>query len=140
MRTFTATPDDSGNCSAMFAAMVDGVVELTRLNVRAPDTDSTMATAIVSPRARPRPSIDALITPERPNGRTAMRIISQRVAPRASAASSCSLGVCRKISRDTAVMIGRIITASTSPAGGLVRPLAGTGPGENGSQKREGGG
>ena len=31
MSTFTATPDDSGNCSAMFAAMVDGLPELIRL-------------------------------------------------------------------------------------------------------------
>ena len=42
-------------------------------------------TAIVSPRARPRPSIEAEITPGRPKGSTAVRIISQRVAPRASA-------------------------------------------------------
>ena len=40
-------------------------------------------TAIVSPSARPRPSIEALITPERPYGSTAVRIISQRVAPSA---------------------------------------------------------
>ena len=33
-----------------------------------------------------------LMMPERPNGSTAMRIISQRVAPSASAASSCSVG------------------------------------------------
>ena len=38
--------------------------------------------------------------PARPNGSTAIRIISQRVAPSASAASSCRRGVCRKISRD----------------------------------------
>ena len=31
MSTFTATPDDSGNCSAMFAAMADGLPELIRL-------------------------------------------------------------------------------------------------------------
>ena len=43
--------------------------------------ESTIATAIVSPSARPRPSIAAEMMPERPNGSTAMRIISQRVAP-----------------------------------------------------------
>ena len=72
--------------------------------------------------------------PERPNGSTAIRIISQRVAPSASAASSCSFGVCRNTSRDTAVMIGRIITASTMPATSMVRPVAETGPAKNGSQ------
>ena len=64
----------------------------------------------------------------RRTGSTAIRIISQRVAPSASAASSCSVGVCRKTSRQIAVMIGRIITASTSAdgehgaAGGRRRP------------------
>lgn len=77
--------------------------------------ESTMATAIVSPRARPRPSIDAEITPERPNGSTDMRMTSQRVAPRARAASSCIRGTWRNTSRLTLVMIGRIITASRMP-------------------------
>src|SRR6185436_15492771 len=134
MSAFTASPDDSGNCSAMLAAIVDGLFELIRLTVTAPDTESTMATAIVSPSARPSPSIAPLTTPERPNGSTAIRIISQRVAPSASAASSCSFGVWRKTSRDTAVMIGRIITASTRPATSIVRPVADTGPAKNGNQ------
>ena len=50
-------------------------------------------------------------------GSTAIRIISQRVAPSASAASSWRRGVCRKISRQMAVMIGRIMTASTMADG-----------------------
>ena len=83
------------------------------------------ATAIVSPRARPRPSIDAETMPLRPKGKTAMRIISQRVAPSASAASSCSTGVCRKISRQIAVMIGTTMTASTMAAVKIVRPVRG---------------
>ena len=45
-----------------------------------------------------------------------MRITSQRVAPSARAASICSRGVCANTSRVTAVMIGRIISASTSDA------------------------
>ena len=68
--------------------------------------------------------------PERPNGSTAMRIISQRVAPSARAASSCSTGVCRKTSRQIAVMIGRIMTASTMPTVRIVRPVPDTGAGE----------
>ena len=58
----------------------------------------------------------AAMTPGRPYGSTAVRIISHRVAPRASAASSCSRGVCRKTSRDRAVTIGRIMIASTMAA------------------------
>ena len=45
-----------------------------------------------------------------PNGRTVIRIISQRVAPSASAPSCRRRGVCVKTERVTAVMIGRIIT------------------------------
>ena len=61
--------------------------------------------------------------PERPNGMTACWIISQRVAPSAREASSCSRGVCRNTSRFTAVMIGRIMTASTMPTTRIVRPV-----------------
>ena len=48
-----------------------------------------------------------------PNGRTVIRIISQRVAPSASAPSRSVRGVWENTSRVTAVMIGRIITART---------------------------
>ena len=42
---------------------------------------------MVSPSARPRPSIVPPMMPPRPNGRTTVRIMPQRVAPSASAAS-----------------------------------------------------
>jgi len=47
----------------------------------------TIATAMVSPSARPSPRITAPITPETPNGNTAIRTISHLVAPKANAAS-----------------------------------------------------
>ena len=56
------------------------------------------------------------MTPDRPYGITAVRIISHRVAPRARAASMWSRGVCSKTSREIAVMIGRIMMASTTLA------------------------
>ena len=99
----------------MLAAIVDWLPGLSSLNEMTNPGDRIITTAIVSPSARPRPSIAAEMMPERANGRTATRIISQRVAPRARAASSCRRGVCRNTSRLTAVMIGRIITASTRP-------------------------
>ncbi len=74
----------------------------------------------------------ALTMPERAYGKTVIRTISQRVAPRASAASSCRRGVWRKISRQSAVMIGRIITASTMPTVNMVRPVGDAGPAKNG--------
>ncbi len=62
------------------------------------------------------------MTPGRPNGSTAILITSQRVAPRASAASSCILGTWRNTSREIAAMIGRIMTASTIDAVSIERP------------------
>ena len=58
----------------------------------------------------------ALVTPGRLGGRTAVRIISHRVAPSASAASRWAGSTCRKISRLIAAMIGRIMIASTTEA------------------------
>src|SRR5579875_283499 len=81
-----------------------------------------ISTATVSPSARPKPSIDAAMTPLRPNGKTVMRITSHLVAPSACAASICGCGACRNTSRDTDEMIGRIITASTTPAVNTVPP------------------
>ena len=56
------------------------------------------------------------MTPGLPNGSTATRIISQRVAPRASAASLLGSGVWSNTSRLMAVTIGRIMMASTIDA------------------------
>src|SRR4051794_11835057 len=44
----TARPEDSGNCSAMLAAIVEGFDWLIRLNVATPETERMIATAIVS--------------------------------------------------------------------------------------------
>src|SRR3954452_19255062 len=132
----TAMPDDSGNWSAMLAAIVEGFDWLIRLNVTTPEAERMIATAIVSPSARPRPSIDALTRAERPNGSTVMRIISQRVAPRASAPSRSARGVWENTSRITAVMIGRIITASTIPTTNMVRPVEDDGPLKKGMKSR----
>ena len=76
----------SPHFSAMFEAnVVPPGSEMCQLIRNAGEISS--ATAMVSPRARPRPSIAALIMPGRPKGKIAVRTISQRVAPRASAAS-----------------------------------------------------
>src|ERR687889_2502292 len=80
IRALTLRPVDSGNWSAMLAAIVEGLSLLIRLTVIRPDADSTIATAMVSPSARPRPSMTAETIPERAYGNTAIRIISQRVA------------------------------------------------------------
>src|SRR5262249_47174236 len=89
---------------AIFDANVSPPAKIEEFHGSLPfGTDRMIRTATVSPSARPRPSIDALTTPERPYGRTDSRIISQRVAPRASAPSRCVIGVCAKTSRLIAV-------------------------------------
>ena len=58
----------------------------------------------------------APVMPEREYGRTAIRIISQRVAPSASAASLWSDGTVATTSRLIAETIGTIMIARISPA------------------------
>ena len=78
--------------------------------------DSMRATAMVSPSARPRPSIEAEIMPGLANGKIAWRTISQRVAPSARDASMCARGTWRKTSRLIAEIVGSTMIASTIPA------------------------
>ena len=80
----------------MLAAIVEGLSELIRLKVTPPETERMIATAIVSPSARPSPSIEPLISADLPNGRTVIRIISQRVAPSAVAPSWSFFGRLRE--------------------------------------------
>ena len=65
-----------------------------------------------------------------------MRIISQRVAPRASDPSRRLRGVCAKTSRTIALMIGRIMTARTIPRTNIVRPVGEGGPLKKGKNAR----
>ena len=72
-------------------------------------------TAMVSPRARPRPSMSADHTrPPIRQHRGANDF--PRVAPSASAASMWSRGVCAKTSREIAETMGKIMMASTTEA------------------------
>ncbi len=77
---------------------------------------SRSATAIVSPSARPSPSIAPPTIPPRPYGSTTARIIPHRVLPSASAASFSPGGVCANTSRTTDATIGTTINATTMPA------------------------
>ena len=79
------------------------------------------------------------MTPGLPKGRTAVRIISQRVAPNARAPSLWVTGVWSKTSRDSAVTIGSTMIDRTMPMKKMVPPLipverrtAGTSPGRPG--------
>ena len=55
----------SAKFEAMLEATVAGLVLEIRLRVTIGEAESTIATAIVSPSARPRPSITAETMPER---------------------------------------------------------------------------
>ena len=64
------------------------------------------------------------MTPGRPNGSTAVRIISHWVAPSASAPSLCvTRRLVEDLARQMAVTIGRIMIASTMPMKKIVPPL-----------------
>src|SRR5690606_1801066 len=65
MSTLTPTPVASGKLSAMLAAIVLGAVPETRSKLTMRKAERTSATAIVSPSARPRPSMTAETMPER---------------------------------------------------------------------------
>ena len=65
---------------AIFEANVSPPLKIENVNGDpTPDLDKIRVIAIVSPSARPRPSIEPAMTPGRPYGRTANRIISHRV-------------------------------------------------------------
>ena len=74
------------------------------------------ATVIVSPMARPKPSMTAPMTPPRAYGMTTVRIMPQRVHPSAYAASRSPIGACENTSRARDVVIGMIIRPTTTPA------------------------
>jgi predicted ATPase len=67
------------------------------------------------PRARPRPNITAPTRPDLATGRTENEMVSQRVAPRARAASRNVWGTARKTSRLTDEIVGVIMIARTTP-------------------------
>ena len=75
-----------------------------------------MMMAMASPMARPTPSTTAVATPLRAAGRITRKLVSISVAPRASDASSYSLGTSRSAVSDTLMMEGRIMMASTMMA------------------------
>ena len=81
-------------------------------------------TAIVSPSARPRPSIEPPMIPPLPNGSTTVLITPHFVPPSASAPSFSPGGACEKTSRITAVQIGTIISATTMPGDERRRRIA----------------
>src|SRR3981081_2239659 len=76
----------------------------------------TIVTAMVSPSARPRARIVAPKMPGRADGRITRQVVSQHVGPRGTAFSFMPRGTARITSRETAVSVGRIITANTREA------------------------
>src|SRR5215469_7219556 len=76
----------------------------------------TKVTAIVSPRARPRPSMVPPTMPALEYGTTTCQMTSQVVAPSPYADSFNTSGTVSNTSRITADMNGMTMTASTIPA------------------------
>lgn len=109
---------DSVSASPYFRTMSDEIVEPWPSRMRKEKlvlNEMIMATAMVSPSARPRPSMTPPITPPRPNGSTTARITPQRVAPSASAPSFSPIGAWPNTSRLTEQQIGMTIVDTTTP-------------------------
>ncbi len=85
----------------------------------------TRATATVSPRARPMARVKPPRMPVRAPGTTTLRSTCQRVAPRAMAPSTCSLGTTASTSREMATMVGRTMMKRITPASSRPTPLSG---------------
>ncbi len=94
-------------------ALMDGVFPIT------------IVTAMVSPNARARARKIEPMMPVRAKGTTTFQVDSHRVAPRARAASRWSSGTDSSTSRDTEMMYGTIMIASTIPAVKNPTPYAG---------------
>ena len=76
----------------------------------------TIVTAIVSPSARPSARMVAPKMPARADGKMTRHVVSHHVAPSATAFSFSPRGTALMTSREMAVSVGRIITASTRAA------------------------
>src|SRR5919202_1912651 len=111
--------------SPKFSAITDARVlpEANRFEVIWVAAPTVSATAIVSPIARPRPSMTAPTMPPKLCGNTAPRIISHRVAPSATAACFSDSGTVANTSRMIDVMIGTIMMATMMPAVMNPRPV-----------------
>ena len=119
------TPPDSPNWRTMIAGIVSP--RPNTFGVICADAPITRATAMVSPMARPRPSMTAPTMPPKLCGNTAPLIISHLVAPSASAACLSEAGTVANTSRVIDVMMGTIMMATIRPAVMKLRPLL-TGP------------
>ena len=97
---------------------------------------ASMASAIVSPRARPNPRMIAPKIPVAAVGTKIARIASQRVAPMPKAASRSFGGTATSASREIAEMVGSTMIASTIEAGSKPGPLRPVPNNRNPSQMR----
>ena len=82
----------------------------------------TMATAMLSPRARPAAKVTAAAIPERAAGTTARRTTCHSVAPSAIAASRSVAATPSRAVRLSDTMVGGAITASTTAASSMLGP------------------
>ena len=106
---------DSENLRAISAAMLfDPWLRMDSFGSKTGEMISV--TAIVSPSARPRPSIEPPMMPPWPKGSTTSRTTPHRVPPRASAPSRSPAGAWENTSRMIDVEIGMTISDTMTPA------------------------
>ena len=122
MSTSTSRLPASGKFSASRAASVLAGAKSERLIWL--ELPISIARAIVSPSARPKPSTSAPKMPVAAVGSMTLRIASHLVVPSPYAASLTRYGTRRRASWETAATVGRIMIASTSEAGASPGPLS----------------
>src|SRR5271163_2026471 len=113
----------SANSLAM--TLASGAAGANNENEMFGELPMTIATAIVSPSARPSPRMIAPTTPEIDGGNTDSRTISHLVAPSASAASRWLCGTTAKTSVQTDEIYGITITARMTPAENILTEVRG---------------
>ena len=83
----------------------------------------TICTAIVSPTARASPRMTAVKIPGSAVGISTCQIVCQRVAPRATDASSREAGTERSASSEMLITVGRIMIPRINPAANRPNPI-----------------
>ena len=133
----TSRPDDSGNFRAMFdgdRVRVLGADDVERDDVGGRQDDGDGHRLAERSTEAEHGAADHAGAPVR-NDRLADHLPASSLRGRATPPRA-GAGVCRNTSREMAVMIGRIMTASTAAAVIIVRPLAAAGPVEEREEAR----
>ncbi len=87
-----------------------------------PELPASISTTIVSPMARPRPSMTAAKMPLDAAGTTTLYVVCQWVLPSASEPCRIAAGTLCSASSEIEMIVGSVMMPTTMPAVSAVRP------------------